>query len=127
MRCANCNIDNPREATKCAGCGAALSRRIKRRSTVEESDSPFGGPIEAPNRAAIWAYRLAILALIPGLGLALGPVALLWGAAAWLRARGDPEFTAQGPVRVAVLLGVLNTLMNWIGLVLVIQGLTAAR
>lgn len=104
-----------------------LSRRIKRRIVAELSESPFGNPIDASNWAAVWAYRVAVLGLVPGLGLGLGPVAALWGATAWLRARNNPEFTAHGPAAVAVLLGVLNTLMNWMGLMLMIQGLTASR
>ena len=48
-----------------------LSRRIKRRGLAEESDTPFGGSFERPNRSAIWAYRVAVLGLIPGLGLGL--------------------------------------------------------
>jgi hypothetical protein len=125
MRCATCNVDNPREAVKCAGCGAALSRRVKRRGIAEESDSPFGGPVEAPNRSAIWAYRVAVLGLIPGLGLGLGPAAIVWGLLALLRGRRDSEFTARGPATAAVLLGALTSLTNWIGLTLVIRGLTA--
>src|SRR5262249_2951347 len=97
MRCASCNADNPREAATCAGCGAALGRRVKRRGIAEESDSAFGGPVEPPNRSAVWAYRVAVLGLVPGLGLGLGPAALVWGLAAGWRGRRDPEFTAPGP------------------------------
>jgi hypothetical protein len=125
MRCANCNTDNPREAAKCAGCGAVMSRRVKRRGVAGESNSPFGGPVEAPNRSAIWAYRVAVLGLIPGLGLGLGPLVIAWGLTARLRGQRDPEFTARGPATAAVLLGVLTALTNWIGLILMIRGLTA--
>jgi hypothetical protein len=122
MRCANCNADNPREAATCAGCGAALSRRVKRRGIAEESDTPFGGPVEAPNRSAIWAYRVAVLSLLPGLGLLLGPAALVWGLAARWRGRRDPEFTARGPATAAALLGALTSLTNWGGLALMVRG-----
>ncbi len=60
MRCASCNVDNSRTAIKCAKCGAVLSRRSKRRGIAEESDTPFGGPVEPANRSAIWAYRIAV-------------------------------------------------------------------
>jgi hypothetical protein len=126
MRCPNCNVENPREATRCIGCGAALaaggSRRTKRRGVAEESDSPFGGPVEAANWSAVWAYRVAVWGLVPGLGLALGPASMVWGLAARLRGRRDPEFTARGPATGAALLGAITTLTNWGGLVLMIRG-----
>jgi hypothetical protein len=122
MRCANCNVDNPRESVKCASCGAALSRRIKRRSIAEESDSPFAGAVEGPNRSAIWAYRVAVLGLIPGLGLAVGPFVLVWGVWAQWRGRREPEFTAHGPATAAILLGFFTSLANWVGLTLMIRG-----
>ncbi len=126
MRCASCHAENPREAVKCAGCGAALSRRVKRRGVAEESDSPFGGPVEAPNRLAIWTYRVAVLGLIPGLGLAVGPAVIVGGLAALWRGRREAEFTARGPATAAILLGVVISLTNWIGLWLMIHGLGGA-
>ena len=126
MRCTTCNVENPREAVKCAACGTALPRRSKRRAIAGESDTPFGGPIEAPNRMAIWGYRVAVFGLIPGLGLGLGPVAIAWGLVALLRGRRHPEFTARGPATATILLGVLNSLTNWIGLLLMIGGLGGA-
>ena len=122
MRCANCNNDNPRESVKCGRCGAILSRRIKRRAVAEDSDTPFGGHVERQNRAAVWAYRVAVLGLIPGLGLALGPLAVVWGMWAQWRGRREPEFTAYGPATAAVLLGLFITLTNWLGLTLMIRG-----
>ena len=126
MRCVNCNTDNPREATKCAGCGAAFSRRAKRRGVALESDTPFAGSVEGPNRSAIWGYRVAVLGLIPGLGLLLGPVAIAWACVALLRGRHDPEFTARGPALASILLGVLNSLTNWLGLMMMIRGIDGA-
>jgi hypothetical protein len=108
---------------KCAKCGAVLSRRFKRRGIAEESDTPFGGPVEPANRSAIWAYRVAVLGLVPGLGLALGPVTFVWGIWARLRGRRESEFTARGPAHAAILLGFLNALTNWLGLALMIRGL----
>jgi hypothetical protein len=79
--------------------------------------------VEGPNRRAIWAYRISVIGLIPGLGLGLGPAAIVWGLLARLLGRIDPEFTGHGLALTAILLGVLNTLTNWIGLMLMIQGL----
>jgi hypothetical protein len=108
---------------KCAKCGAALSRRIKRRGVAEDSDTPFGGPVEPANRSAIWAYRVAVLGLVPGLGLVLGPASFVWGLWARLRGRRNSEFTARGPANAAILLGILNSLTNWLGITLMIRSL----
>jgi hypothetical protein len=126
MRCPNCNAENARDGGRCASCGTSLSRRVKRRGVAEESDSPFSNPIEPHNWLAIWAYRVAVCALIPGVGLALGPAAVLAGLAARWRGSRDPEFTARGPANAAVLMGLFISLTNWLGFVLMIRGLTGS-
>jgi hypothetical protein len=88
----------------------------------EESDTPFVELGEGANRMARLAYYLALAGLVPGLGLLLGPAAAVLGALARRRGRSDPDFTAQGPARGAVLLGLLLALTNWVGLVLMVLG-----
>jgi hypothetical protein len=126
MDCPACKVANAPEATRCTACGASLSPaprpRPGRRAVAEESDTPFGPLGRGPNRTALVAYRLAVLGLVPGLGLVLGPVAGLMAAYARRRGRSDPAFTAQGPATTAVLLGLALTLTNWAGLYLMIRG-----
>jgi hypothetical protein len=88
---------------------------------VEEPDSPFSGLGEGPNRAARLAYLVAVAALVPGLGLVLGPVAVILGLLAYRRRR-EPAFTAHGAARAAIGLGFLLTFTNWGGLVLMVVG-----
>jgi len=126
MRCANCNADNPPRAAACETCGTAFPRKLRKRGVAEETDSPFGPIAEPSNRRAIHAYRCAVAGLIPGVGLFAGPIALGLGSRAWLRDRKDPSFTAIGPLHAALLLGVLISLTNWIGAVLMVWGLFAA-
>jgi hypothetical protein len=102
-----------------------MKPRRRRRAVREDADSPFSGHVEPHNRAAIYAYRCSIWGLLPGLGLVLGPVGLIWGWLAWRRARNDPQFTAQGPVCFAMVLGALITLTQWPGAVLIYLGLCA--
>jgi hypothetical protein len=89
----------------------------------ESAASPFGGPVEPHNRPAIYAYRCSILGLIPVVGLILGPVALVWGFLALRRGRKDPEFSGHGPALLAMFLGLLLTLSQWTGAVLIYLGL----
>ena len=123
MRCPACKAENADEAAACGTCGAPLTRRPRRRGVAEESDTPFSPRTEASNRAALRAYRLCVLGLVPGLGLALGPLAMVLGGLARARGRTDPDFTARGPALAAVLLGGLITLTNWLGLALMGWGL----
>src|SRR5438105_1917782 len=96
MQCPACNAENGEEATRCGKCGGTLSRR-RRRSSVEDTDTPFGRYIDPANRPAVRAYRLAVLSMVPGLGLVLGPVAAVLGAVARWRGQANPDFTARGP------------------------------
>jgi hypothetical protein len=87
----------------------------------EEVDTPFCGLGEGPNRVARLAYLVAVAGLVPGLGLVLGPVAALLGLLA-RRRRFDPAFAAHGPAKAGLALGILLTLTNWGGLVLMVAG-----
>jgi hypothetical protein len=132
MRCPACQTDNPAEASRCASCGGELTnippaparpRSSGRRGLAEETDTPFGPlPPAGPNRRALIAYRIAVAALVPGLGLVLAPVALILGW--WVRRRSgsDPAFTARSPARAAVVLGVILSMLQWTGLALMIAG-----
>jgi hypothetical protein len=73
-----------------------------------------------PNRAARRALRHGVLGLVPGLGLLLGPLAVVLGVVAERRGKADPTFAAQAHARAAVLLGLALTLTNWVGLALMV-------
>src|SRR6516225_1378821 len=99
MRCPACNAEGPDGATTCAACGAALTppgrRKPRRRGSGDEPDSPFSPYVEGPNRPTLRAYRLSVYGLVPGVGLILGPLALVLALRARRRAQADPAFTAQ--------------------------------
>jgi hypothetical protein len=88
---------------------------------VQEAHPGLGAEAET-NRAAQWAYRVCVLGLIPGLGLVLGPAAVVLGG--WVH-RGKPDLdpTARTLAGASVLLGTLIALTNWLGLALMILGL----
>jgi hypothetical protein len=128
MRCPSCRADNDYANRACGSCGAPLSRRSsgRRRAVPAEGDSPFSGQYPAVNLPALRAYWLALLGLVPPLGLLLGPPALLLGLRARRRGPSDPEFTAVGPALAAVILGVAVTLTSWAGAALMYLGLRDA-
>ncbi len=126
MRCPACNADTPANVSRCSACGAAITPPRPggraRRAVAEDSDTPFAELGRGTNRTAKLSYFIALAGLMPGPGLVLGPAAALLGAFARLRGRSDPQFTAQGPARGAIFLGLLLALTNWGGLVLMILG-----
>jgi hypothetical protein len=119
MRCPTCNTENGKEGVRCNHCGGRLSRRVRRRA-VEDA---FSLNVDPANRPAVRAFRVSVFGLLPGLGLVLGPVALVLGCVARWRARSNPEFTAAWPAWASILLGGILTVTNWVGLALMIVGL----
>jgi hypothetical protein len=127
MRCPSCQTENVASATTCIECGNALPRRSRpRRATVDELDNPFSGPFKPVNLPALRAYWVALWSMIPGLGLLLGPLALLLGLRARRSCLSDPEFTARGPLLASLVLGSAVSVTNWVGVTLMVLGLRNA-
>ena len=130
MRCPACNTDNPPGAAACQSCrgslagfgsgsGSGSGRRRRRNDSLAEADSPQS--LEY-NRQVKGIFKLCLVSMVPFLGLVLGP---LGAARAWLllrRARSDPAFTAEKAAQVAVLLGTLTGVTQWLGLALITLG-----
>jgi hypothetical protein len=124
MLCPTCNASNAPGAVECASCKAPMQRRpARKRDRSEESDWPFGVRPEGVNLSALLAYRLSLFGLIPIAGLVLGPIAVVLGVVAALRGRADPAFSARIPVIAAVVIGSIDSLTNWGGVVLMWFGL----
>jgi hypothetical protein len=127
MRCPCCNADNADVATECATCKGPLTaparRKPRRRSAGDDLDSPFARGVPGPNGVALRVYQLSVYGLMPGLGLFLGPLALVRALVVRRRYRDDPAFTAHNPVKAAIILGSLVALTNWLGLGLMVLGL----
>ena len=99
-----------------------MAKRKPRRRAEEDLVDPLAVPVDGTNRVALRAYRLSQWGLIPGVGLVLGPIAIILGLVAGYRGRSDPEYTFQAPARAALVLGGLVAVTNWIGLVLIVLG-----
>ncbi len=125
MRCPSCNAVNARDALTCAACKEPLKRRARRRTPSQDSDALFGAKPERSNLAALLAYRLSLFGLIPVVGLALGPASVLLVGWAWWKGRKDPAFSAHGPLIAALILGGIDALTNWGGVILMAMGLAS--
>jgi hypothetical protein len=95
----------------------------RRRMANGDMEDPLAGPVEGSNRIALRAFRLSQISLIPGVGLILGPLSAVLGSVARFRGRRDPAYKLDAPAKAAIVLGSLVTITNWLGLVLLLQGL----
>mgnify|MGYP002403910227 CR=1 FL=1 len=131
MHCPACHAENTTEALTCSACGGPLqqdsgpSSAAPQGQSVRRSGSRRRAPVDegeavGRNQMAARAFRLSLWSLVPGLGLLLGPAALVLGCLVVRKVANDDM--ARGQARVAIAFGVLVTLAQWIGLALMIRG-----
>jgi hypothetical protein len=124
-RCPACGTEIERHLARCSACGILISRK-RRRGVAAASDAPFS-PVATPhNLAALRAYRVSLISVLPGVGLVAGPISCVQGILARHRGRFDPQFTAHGPAIAAIALGGLAAVANWVGFALMYAGLRQA-
>lgn len=85
-------------------------RRPRAESEVFGSFTPWKNP------AAVYAYAVALAALVPFLGLVLGPIAVLLGVTGLIHRRLRPKIHGTNFAVAAIILGTLNSLLNAAGL-----------
>jgi hypothetical protein len=126
MNCPVCHAENKEGSSLCHACGARLGPRPAgkaSRNRRRDPQGPLSPETEARHRAARTAYRVAVLGLVPGLGLVFGPVAVGLGVLARQRGLKDLEFTLWGPVFAAIIFGAIEGVFNWAGFTLMFLGL----
>jgi hypothetical protein len=114
----NLPMDNTASANREIGTPNP-NQAVRRSGSRRRAPANEGEAAERNHRAAR-AFRLSLWSLVPGLGLFLGPVAFVLGCLVVRKVAGDDM--ARGQARVAIAFGVLVTLAQWIGLVLMIYG-----
>jgi flagellar motor component MotA len=83
----------------------------------------FGSFVPRKNPAAVYSYAISIAALIPVVGLALGPVAVVLGIVGLIKSRRRPEVLGTNFAAAGISLGTLNSLFNAAGVWCVGRGL----
>lgn len=91
----------------------AVSRRRGPGDEVESSWTDTGNHL-----AVRRAYRVALFSMVPGLGLLLGPVAVILGGLALPGVSEDKW--SRNRVHVAIWMGALVALTQWLGIVLMV-------
>jgi hypothetical protein len=77
------------------------------------------------NPPALIGYYTSIASLIPGLGLLLGPVAIVLGIVGFRAYRREPNLKGAAHAWVAIILGALTSFFYWAMALLVVIGLMA--
>jgi WD40 repeat protein len=86
--------------------------RVERESPIEEVASTI---IPYKNGLALAAYYCGVFSLICGLGLVLGPTALILGILGLRYRRANPTAKGAGHAVIGIVMGSLATLVNWGG------------
>src|SRR5262249_19946383 len=115
----------PRPRRAAARVEEEVERRPRRRRPVEDEDDEeeegaLASLIPARNPRGLTAYCFGIFSLIPGIGLVLGPLALLFGVLGIRYAVNYPKAKGMGHSVAGTLLGILTTIANIVLLVWVI-------
>jgi DNA-directed RNA polymerase subunit RPC12/RpoP len=76
-------------------------------------DGGVSSVIPYNNGLALAAYYCGVFGLIPGLGLILGPTALILGILGWRYVRKHPEAKGTAHAIVGIVLGLFDILVNW--------------
>jgi hypothetical protein len=124
VRCPACQADNAADARQCASCGGKIARRPRRRGGDADEANGKGSTLGGPTTDA--AFRCALYGLIPGLGLLLGPAAVVLALVAYGRERAGPPRKGRSPALGVLTLGAAVLVTNWAGVLLMIYGLTSA-
>jgi hypothetical protein len=121
MRCPTCEAPLADDARECSRCGTGINARA-RRAYETQKDRPFDPLADARNPLGVIAFRCAVVALVPFVGLLAGPLAVLLGLVSWIRGKEHRLKGNVGPTHGALVLGTLTTLTNWLGLLMMLHG-----
>lgn len=128
MDCPACHAENAFDATTCNTCGRPLPRsgsgsgvRPARRSgSRRRGNDAAEAALDTAHPEAQRAYRTSLWSIVPGIGLFLGPVAMVMGLLA-LRKIGEDR-SARNRARTAMLFGLGSALTQWLGVTLIYRG-----
>lgn len=128
MQCSACQAETQNGDSLCPACAAKLKPRSPKpaRNRRRDPQGPVSPETEARHRAARKAFRVGVAGLVPGLGLVLGPLAVVLGGLVRRQAIRDPQFSLWGPAYAAIGLGGVVTVCNWVGFTLMFLGLRSS-
>jgi hypothetical protein len=102
--------------------GQTTPPESRRRKRADRGELPAGF-LPVGNPRARNAYLCAIIGLIPGVGLFLGPTAVVYGRLGYRDAKVGLDGKGAGHSLVSMILGSMETVANGFGLPLLARGL----
>lgn len=75
---------------------------------IRKASNPVSSLIPYTNPKALIGYYMGFISLLPGIGLILGPVAIVLGFLGILTARKNPEAKGMAHAIIAMILGALG-------------------
>ncbi|MBE3037454.1 MAG: DUF4190 domain-containing protein [Chloroflexi bacterium] len=113
--CASCGGQNPEGAATCVRCGRALGSAAGYPPPPPTAPATGGEGIAViipyKNPHALMAYYFGIFAIIPCIGLLLGPAAVVLGIMGLKRAKTQPESKGKIHAWVGIICGAVFTLI----------------
>jgi len=121
--CASCGTRHPFNTYACTACGKPLHAQAVQPSAATNYET-IGTLIPYKNTSALLAYYAAVFSLIPGLGLVLGPVAVILGIYGLKDVRNKREDKGTVHAWAGIILGGLTTAANVTLAVMIIIGIS---
>jgi hypothetical protein len=90
--------------------------RPRRRRRDEEEGDVTGGIIPYKNPAALASYYCGVFSLIPGLGCALSPIAVILGIIGLMNASAHPKARGRAHAVTGIIFGLLLAPALWAGI-----------
>jgi hypothetical protein len=95
-------------------------RPRRRRRDEDDGDDPTGGLIPYKNGKALAAYYCAVFSLIPCVGTALGPAAVVLGVLGLGHAKRHPRAGGKAHAWIGIVLGTITGIIYVLGPIVVI-------
>ncbi|HOX07477.1 MAG TPA: hypothetical protein PK280_13825 [Planctomycetota bacterium] len=115
--CRNCGVEIEAGGDFCPKCSGTPAGSGPSRA---EAGDPVSVIVPYKNPKALIGYYLAVFGLVPGIGLILGPAAVVLGALGLRDRRRNPAMHGLAHAIVALVLGGIDTLYHLVGIVALI-------
>ncbi len=122
MRCSACQAEIPDDSAQCPVCEGIQSKATAPRKARRRSDSDVEADLA---RATAYNHQVkrivlwSLVSILPGFGLVLAPVVIVLISLVLRRGKGDRMFTAAAGAWGTLVIAILTTACNWVGLVLI--------
>jgi hypothetical protein len=105
-----------------ADASPSTKKRRPRSRDLAAAGEVFGDFTPWRNPAAVYSYAVSLVALLPIVGLVLGPIAILLGFVGWIKRRRDPSVRGGNFATAGIVIGLIALLFNAVGTACITHG-----